>query len=413
MTRARQRFLARRGPLPDAPATLYAWDIETGAVQWRRTEGVFGTWLAYEPSRGVVLEAGSRYRDRASDEVGRGMTLYDGATGEVRWHHDEVYGGPPLLHPNRIVTQSRAFSWDDGRPWQRIDPLSGERSDWVFRRNHGCNTIIGCRTMLTFRSAAAGFFDLASDGGTGNFGGFRSSCTANLVPADGVLAAPDYTRTCVCSYHNRTSLALGPVPEIETWTFLGTRKWAGHRIRSLGINLGAPGDFRSADDLLWLDSPSVGGPSPQIDVKLEGDIRYVRHHALRLAGDRRQVAASGAVGVRRLRVALARSRADDRSRAEEGRTEEDRARYDVELVFAEIDGASRGQRIFDLFVNGKRVGERIDVVQRAGGPMKSWTLKVGEVPVGKELDVELRRVDRSKREPLLCGVAVRMVEAGS
>ncbi|MEE8576109.1 MAG: PAS domain-containing protein, partial [candidate division Zixibacteria bacterium] len=72
--------------------------------------------------------------------------------------------------------------------------------------------------LLTFRSAAAGFFDLANDGGTGNFGGFKSSCTSNLVVANGVLNAPDYTRTCVCRYQNQTSLAMVHMPEVETWT---------------------------------------------------------------------------------------------------------------------------------------------------------------------------------------------------
>ena len=43
--------------------------------------------------------------------------------------------------------------------------------------------------MLTFRSGAAGYYDLLNDGGTGNFGGFKSGCTSNLVVANGVLNA--------------------------------------------------------------------------------------------------------------------------------------------------------------------------------------------------------------------------------
>lgn len=44
--------------------------------------------------------------------------------------------------------------------------------------------------MLTFRSGAAGFYDLLNEGGTGNLGGFKSGCTSNLVVADGVLNVP-------------------------------------------------------------------------------------------------------------------------------------------------------------------------------------------------------------------------------
>src|SRR2546427_4621223 len=50
---------------------------------------------------------------------------------------------------------------------------------------------------------------------TGNLGGFRSSCTNNLVVAGGLLTAPDYTRTCTCSYQNQTSLALVPMRSEE------------------------------------------------------------------------------------------------------------------------------------------------------------------------------------------------------
>ena len=146
--------------------------------------------------------------------------------------------------------------------------------------------------LLTFRSAAAGYFDLANDGGTGNWGGFRSSCTANLVAADGVLNAPDYTRTCTCSYQNQCSLALVPMPDVETWTFNPIPS-SGQRVRRLGINFGAPGDRKADDGTLWLDFPSVGGPSPDVPLTITGDATGIRPRA-RVAGRRATVA----VGVR-------------------------------------------------------------------------------------------------------------------
>ena len=38
-------------------------------------------------------------------------------------------------------------------------------------------------------------YDLLTEAGTGNLGGFRSGCTSHLVVAVGVLNAPDSTRT--------------------------------------------------------------------------------------------------------------------------------------------------------------------------------------------------------------------------
>ena len=99
------------------------------------------------------------------------------------------------------------------------DPLTGAAVEWAWSRNYGCNTPAASENLLTFRSGAAGYYDLCNDGGTGNLGGFRSSCTNNLIVADGVLNAPDYTRGCTCSYQNQASLALAPMPDAEMWTF--------------------------------------------------------------------------------------------------------------------------------------------------------------------------------------------------
>src|SRR5205085_6668059 len=120
--------------------------------------------------------------------------------------------------------------------------LTGQEEPWLIARTHGCNMVVASEHLLTFRSGAAGFYDLARQGGTGNFGGFKSSCTSNLIVADGVLNAPDYTRTCTCSYQNQTSLALVHMPEIEVWTN-STFQPAG-RIERLGVNFGAAGDRR-------------------------------------------------------------------------------------------------------------------------------------------------------------------------
>src|SRR4029077_10317228 len=97
-----------------------------------------------------------------------------------------------------------------GAPWMREDPLTGLPVEWTWSRNYGCNTPAASEHLLTFRSGAAGYYDLCRDGGTGNFGGFRSSCTNNLIVAGGLLNAPDYTRSGTLSSHNPTPLPPGP-----------------------------------------------------------------------------------------------------------------------------------------------------------------------------------------------------------
>src|SRR5439155_3989571 len=148
-----------------------------------------------------------------------------------------------------------------GRLITHKDPMTGEDREWRWARNYGCNTPAACENLMLFRSGAAGYCDLSSEGGTGNFGGFRSSCTMNLIAASGVLTIPDYTRTCTCSYQNQASVGLVHAPEVETWTFMGSKQAVGGVVRRAGVNLGAPGARLAENRTLWVEYPAVGGPS--------------------------------------------------------------------------------------------------------------------------------------------------------
>ena len=229
LTEPRSQALARRGIEIDGTPMLYALDIRTGRVLWSTDRDVFGTFLNYHAEHDILIQAGSRHRDRARDETGTGIVAYRGADGHVLWANRSLsYSGPCVLWRDRILT--------NGNNGFALNIKTGEPTGWSYSRNYGCNTVIGSEHLLTFRSGAAGFCDLLNDSGTGNIGGFKSSCTSNLIPANGVLNAPDYTRTCSCAYQNQTSLALVHMPEAEFWTFGGKL-----RAGQLGINLARPG----------------------------------------------------------------------------------------------------------------------------------------------------------------------------
>ena len=310
--------LRRRGQTPPSPRLL-ALDARNGKVVWQRNENVFGTWLGYSQRHDLLLEAGSAASDRPPDEPTKGMTALRATDGKVLWEKpDLTYAGPCILHNDVIITNvvsykvsQGAYRIRDGAPVTVPDPLTGEPVAWNFTRNYGCNTCIASEHLLTFRSGAAGFYDLASLGGTGNFGGFKSGCTSNLIAADGVLNAPDYTRTCLCPYQNQTSLAMVPMPEIELWTYTscGLEQDAQARIRRLGVNFGAPGNRRDADGVLWIEYPTVGGTSPKVPIEVEGQLSWFRHHSLRVSGEGPAwVAASGVEGVEKVTVRLSGSK---------------------------------------------------------------------------------------------------------
>ncbi len=205
------------------------------------------------------------------------MAVYRGESGKVLWRNEKLkYSGPCILHNDLIITNTNAYSvsagafyLETGKQKLVTNPLTGLEQPWALTRAYGCNSIIASENMLTFRSGAAGFYDLQSESGTGNLGGFKSGCTSNLVVANGVLNAPDYTRTCSCSYQNQTSLALVHMPDIEVWSTAMMNVPAEEtRYERLAINLGAPGDRRDAQGRLWMEFPVVGGDAPPIPIEV-------------------------------------------------------------------------------------------------------------------------------------------------
>jgi len=381
--------LRRRGEPDTAGGRLIAVDARTGREVWSDDERAFGTWLSYSEEYGLLVQAASAARDRLMDEVGTRITVYRGATGEVVWDKPINHSGPVMLHHDTLITQREAYSLLTGDPIMRRHPVTGEELPWAFDRNYGCNTAIGSEHLLTFRSAAAGYFDLARDGGTGNLGGFRSSCTSNLIPAAGVLNVPDYTRTCTCSYQNQSSIGLVYDPEAEMWTFSSERPGDG-AVERVGINLAAPGDRRDDDGTLWLDWPSAGSPSPDLDIVTTPEaVQTFRVHAsVVVSGPRPWVCASGAIGLEEIRIPLG------------GATP--RA-YRLTLYFVEPRGLASEQRVFDVDVQGHTVLAQLDVAKEAGGPWRGMAREVNGVVAGEELVVRLQVV---KGEPVLCGIEI-------
>ncbi len=380
--------LKRRGIDASGKARLLALDANTGKEIWSTNKDVFGTFLNYSVEYDVLVQAGSAYRDRARDEVGQGIVAYKGRDGRVLWKNlDLSHGGPCLLWHDKIIT--------NGGGGFQLELLTGKTTGWSYRRMYGCNTAVGSEHLLTFRSGAAGFFDLENDSGTGNLGGFKSSCTANLIVADGVLNAPDYTRTCSCAYQNQTSLAMIHMPEAEFWTF-SNFKFDDEPIQRVGLNFGAPGDRRANDQTLWLDYPSVGGPSPELDVTVNApNPQWFRHHSSKIRGEGHSwVAASGGKGILSVTMTLSPDSKQPRP-------------YTVRLHFIEPDDVKPGDRVFSIALQGQPVLKDFDVAKSAGGRYRAIVKEFKRVGVKSKLEVALTPSGGfNKTMPVLCGIEV-------
>jgi outer membrane protein assembly factor BamB len=387
----------RRGMKGEYRPRLMCLDLKTGDILWQTRRNVFGTFLNYSSEYDVLLQAGSRSKDRAHDEIGSGMIVYRGKDGEVLWEElSRKYNGPCLLHKDTIIAQGPGFSLLTGEPKMLRHPLTDREMPWQYKRHYGCNTAIAGQNLITFRSGAAGFYDIENHGGTGNFGGFKSSCTSNLIVADGLLLAPEYTRTCRCAYQNQTSLAMVHDPDTELWTF-NSFSWDKAPVRRVGINFGAPGDRRVGSEMLWLDCPSKGGDSPDIPIKIRGDASYHRQHSATIVHSNGKsdsappwVAASTIEGMEEITLTL----------SDEPTTQT----YTVRLHFAELDRhASPGSRVFGVKIQGTEVLKDFDIHKEAGGATHTIVKEFTNLKVNKNLTLGFTP---STGKPILSGLEI-------
>ena len=216
----------------------------------------------------------------------------------------DIYTGRILSHGPPTTPVGTAA--ERGFALSRRNPITGLEEAREYVKNHGCD-LVGADygNLITLRSGTAAFYDKRLESGTVNIGGLRSGCRNTIVPAGGVLSLPTWTGNCSCNYPVFTSLALAPMPEsFEQWSAWGGLAEDGP-IQRVGINFGAPGDRMTADGTLWLDWPTVGGPSPEVRVQVgPTNAQPFYRHALWMQGGSGWpwVYASGITGVRTVRI---------------------------------------------------------------------------------------------------------------
>jgi outer membrane protein assembly factor BamB len=389
--------LRRRGQeVPEGSRLLYL-DMKSGKILHEETSEIFGTWLGYSAEHRLLLQATRPSRDMLNGESGRRMIAYNADTRKPYWDKAIVYSNPPIIANDKIYTEGEGFHLLTGEPLMEKDPITGEELRWKYKREYGCNYIIASEHLLTFRSASAGFVNLNAFEGTASLGGFKSGCSASLVVADGVLNSPDYTRTCQCPYQNQTSLAFVHMPWMNYWTN-SNYSWNGKRIRNLGLNLNAPGDRTSSDDMLWIDFPNVGGADAGIGIKIDTlDFYKIRKEPVSVSSESTPwISASAVGGLRSLEITLSMEEVQPESV------------YRVVLYFSELEDKKPGERIFNVNIQGNKVLENFDIVKEAGKTNTEVVKSVSGIRAGKTLKIDMNPV---KGNTFLSGIGI-MEEPG-
>ncbi len=411
------KHLPQRGRKPESPSKFMALELASGREIWNSGWKVLGTFLLYSEDYDILVESGNfdvnwghvtltkgGSAARREDEPKR-ATARRGRDGKVLWE-SEHFLLPAVVRDTMLISASRydhtAVCLLTGEPSMREEPHTGKTSRWRYSQRKNCDALNASVHLLLFRSGYAGYFDLEHDTGTGMFTGFRAGCSANMIAADGVLSALDYSRTCVCSYPIQTSLALIHMPgdsNIEFWTrYEGSRPDPTNH----GLNFGAPGrrvDVAGSGRVWYgeLDAdpshPSQRGHDA-LDLQRYGvpGTKYRHPSAIVDSGGSLAWVASS------LREFNNQERLVIRDLPE--------GEYALRLRFAELDDhVGPGQRVFDVLIDGQKMLDGFDIVEDTGGPLRG-TVKAFSVPIDGTLSIELRKTEASELNPVISGMEV-------
>ena len=196
---------------------LVALDLKTGQRQWERDHDFsklqFMSYLVF--ANDMLVATGTdkdknfhTYALSASQQV---IKNDDGnhsilPPGTLLWedHHKEGKGhhSGHLQHPvivgNTFYSDQWAFDLKTGK--QIRDDLPERR---------GCGTMSASRHSMFFRHYFHGMWNLDSDKRS-QFQGIRSGCWLGLIPAGGMLLAPETSAGCSCTHSIQTSVGYLP-----------------------------------------------------------------------------------------------------------------------------------------------------------------------------------------------------------
>lgn len=322
-------------------------------------------------------------------DIYTGRVLDDSERSDLR--RELKVTSPTIAEPSQYRPPSQKEAWIPEQPviGQRKSPLTGQMEPRAFPKTYGCDGGFDYGNLFTLRSGTAAFYDKTSESGTVFLSGPRSGCTNSIIPSGGLLNVPYFYEGCTCSYPLPSAMSLVAMPEShEQWSSWGESEIESATIERIGINFGAPGDRITRDGTLWLDYPSVGGPSPKIKIDATPSTHFHYRHSLwmRNANPYPWVNASMAEGLERFVVKDLKP-----------------GRYLVRLFFAEYDDTARANRIQDVKLQGRYVMQNFDMVGEADGTMHGITKEFPDIEVRDNLTLEL---SSSSGKTLISGVEI-------
>lgn len=262
---------------------------------------------------------------------------------------------------------------------QRTNPLTGLEEPRAFPKTYGCDGGVDYGLLYTLRSGTPAYYDKTIESGTVFLSGPRSGCTNSIIPSGGLLNVPYFYEGCTCSYPLPSGLSLVPMPQrFEQWASWGEMEIEPNSIQRIGLNFGAPGDRMTREGTLWLDYPSVGGPSPRISVdQLPAKLKCRYHHSMWMnqEDDRPWVTASMAEGLESVVINDLKP-----------------GKYQVTLYFAEPDNIVPGDRVQSIRLQDELAFKDFDILAISKVPMKGVAINCDDVIIEGTFKLQLTPV---------------------
>ena len=328
------------------------------------------------------------------------LSAEDGGT---IWRKPIGYRVRPIVVGETLHAEPWAYDLKTGEQQTRIHPVTGREEIWQFARpGHHCGAPAASPHMLLFRSSNLGWYDLDNDFGTQHFGGQRPGCWINFIPANGLLMMPEASSGCMCAFPNMCTVVFKGSEENRQWAYF-SQPGSMTPVKRLALNLGAPGDRKDTDGLLWLGYPRPSGSlvlKYQVGLSFFPGWSYFKHDPARLEiedSDAPWIFRSGVIGLRQCKIPVAEPM-------------DGKARYTVRLAFAELDHNDAGKRVFDVKIQGKVVAEGFDVFQQAAGKNRPLVKEFTGIDADDELTVEFVPGNPNPTPdqlPILQGIEVR------
>ncbi len=299
---------------------------------------------------------------------------------------------PSTPAPSQYRPPRQRDVWNPAQPvvGTRVNPFTGETEPRAFPKTYGCDGGVDYGSFYTLRSGTPAYYDKTLESGTVFLSGPRSGCTNSVIPSGGLLNVPYFYEGCTCSYPLPTAMALHSMPQShEQWSSWGDAEVEPKSIERIGLNFAAPGDRMTRDGTLWLDYPSVGGPSPKIRVETSPQApTYRYHHSLWMESNEVSpwVTASMAEGIGQLKLHDLKP-----------------GHYTARLYFAEPDAIEPGDRVQQISLQGAIVLRDFDIVAESAGAMRGIVRQVDDMLVEDVLTLEL---SATRGSTLISGIEV-------